>query len=87
MNEQEQISINLNDFVKVKLNEAGFKRLTEDYNSLMPSSVCRVSIWHFQKQVDADGYSMFQIHEFMRIFSPDLHLVDMNVLIVRRKEL
>ncbi|WP_025185110.1 hypothetical protein [Leptospira interrogans] len=84
MNEQEQISINLNDFIKVKLNEAGFKRLSEDYNSLIPHSV---STWHFQKQVDADGYSMFQIHEFMRIFSPDLHLVDMNVLIVRRKEL
>lgn len=81
-----QIKINLNDLVKAKLNEHGFKRLTEDYNFDIAYKPARVSLWHFKKQVDKDGYSTFKIHEFIRIFNPDLHLIEMNVVIVRRND-
>ncbi|MDI7225541.1 hypothetical protein [Leptospira santarosai] len=87
MNEQEHISINLNDFIKVKLNDAGFKRLTEDYNLDISYRPAKVSVWHFKKQVDENGYSTFRIHDFMRIFSPEFHLTEMNVEIVRRNEM
>ena len=58
------IEINLNEYVYVKLTEAGVAKLKADHEALgVP--------WAFKMPtVDDDGYTRFQLHELMHTFGP-----------------
>lgn len=69
---KKEIKFNVNNNIKVKLTTLGFQRLADEHNEL----IGRVPKWEFRNalyytdQVDKDGYSEFQMWEFMRIFGP-----------------
>jgi hypothetical protein len=70
------LSFNINDIIKVKLNDEGFRILYSYYHkndekfpalkSLMPSMV------QLQKNVDKNGYISFQLHKFLDVFGGKL---------------
>ncbi len=78
------VKTNLNLYIKVKLNDYG-KKIHDDY--------WRDADVPYELEVDEEGYSSFQIHEFMHIFGPQATLAAKpvletnNVLIERRNTL
>ena len=71
------MKINLNDEIKVKLTEHGkhiinsyytdaFKEVNEKYNAHLQVP--------FEIEMDEEGYSEFQLHEFMHIFGPYVYV-------------
>ena len=63
-------TINLNDYVFVKLKEKGYQRLV-DYDKKYG---CSHDIDYFKERADADGYTRFQLWNFMQIFGKDMYL-------------
>lgn len=62
----EYVETNLNDYVKVKLNEHGreiHRKFWEPY--------CGKNLPYKYPEVDSEGYSKFQIHEFMLTFGSE----------------
>ena len=80
------VKTNLNSHIKVKLNERG-KKIYHDYWK----DVCGEANISYKLDVDEEGYSSFQIHEFMNIFGEYAHLgaepflKTMDVIIERSK--
>ena len=61
-----QVKINLNDSIKVKLNEAGHKELERQHKELKK---IYPSIKEFKRwEPDEDGYHSIQLHELMNRF-------------------
>lgn len=82
------IKVNLNDHVLVKLKDEGYQYLADDHNRL----VGELAYWpersaeYFKNQEDENGYTKFQLHEFMRLFGDTMTLgpeprFDLNILI------
>ena len=59
-------ALNINDYVWVKLKEAGYKHWMEKYNRFLPFEQ-RQSMSFF-KDAEKDGYVKFQLWDFMEIF-------------------
>jgi hypothetical protein len=74
-----QFQFNLNDCIKFKPTEVGM-RIYWDYWSL--SSFIREGR---NLEVDSDGWAELQLHEFMRIFGPNItnDVVETNVLFIK----
>lgn len=81
------VKTNLNLYIKVKLNNDG-KKIHYDYWK----DICKEADVPYKLAIDEEGYSLFQIHEFMNIFGEYAHmggrpfLETNNVLIERSKE-
>ena len=84
-----QISVNLNHYVKVKLNDVGIKELERQHNEL---AMKLPNLGKFQKpKADSEGYSKFQLHELMRKFGHMMKVgfdtpFDMNIVFGEYKE-
>ena len=63
------VKTNLNYHIKVKLNDYG-KQIHHDYWK----DICRDANVSYKLEVDEEGYSSFQIHDFMHIFGPQATL-------------
>ena len=66
---KEYVKTNLNYHIKVKLNDYG-KQIHYDYWK----DICRDANVQYKLEVDDEGYSSFQIHEFMNLFGEYAHL-------------
>ena len=61
-----EISVNVNHYVKVKLNDIGIKELQRQHNEL---AIKLPKLGKFEKpKTDIEGYSKFQLHDLMRKF-------------------
>src|SRR5690349_6788699 len=80
-----EIPFNLNNYVKVKLTESGFKhwewhhhQIFRDMEEIIGKGSSKAiedfrrPPSYFREQEDADGYVKFQASEFMRIFASTL---------------
>lgn len=78
---------NLNHYIKVKLNDYG-KKIHHDYWK----EICKDAGVPYELKVDEDGYSSFQIYEFMNIFGEHAYLgckeflETLDVLVERSKK-
>lgn len=66
----QEIPFNINNSIKVKLNDKGYKILLDRYNDLakrVPSMDAR-TISYYKESADEDGYTVFQMWNFMSIF-------------------
>ena len=80
------VKTNLNLYIKVKLNDYG-KKIHRDYWK----DVCRDTNIPYDLEIDEEGYSTFQMHDFIHTFGEDIYLgakpvlETNNVLIERSK--
>lgn len=69
-NEPEKyVKTNLNLYVKVKLNDYG-KEIHYNYYK----DICKAVDVPYKLEIDEEGYSSFQIHDFMNIFGEHSHM-------------
>jgi hypothetical protein len=61
---------NLNCWIRVKLNDAGYKHQAESYNNLMARFGETKTAEDFKAKADAEGYSKFQAWCFIQEFGP-----------------
>ena len=84
-----EISVNVNHYVKVKLNDVGIKELERQHNEL---AMKLPKLGKFKKpKTDSEGYSKFQFHELMRKFGHMMKLgyeppFDMDIVFGEYKE-
>lgn len=83
---EKYVKTNLNLYIKVKLNEYG-KQIHHDYWK----DICRDANVQYKLEVDDEGYSSFQIHEFMNLFGEYAHLgakpfLETNDVLIERSE-
>ena len=82
---KEYIAVNLNDYIKVKLNDKGKDLYDGRHDHFTKALLEKLDIKKLE--VDEEGYSRFQLHEFMEIFGgqfishTNIPVLDMNVLI------
>lgn len=67
---EKYVKTNINFHIKVKLNDFG-KKIHYDYWK----DICKDTDIPYKLEIDEEGYSSFQIHEFMHIFGPKATLV------------
>ena len=66
---------NLNDCIKVKLTEKG----KEIYrNRFDEDNIKKLGIEYCEPKIDKDGYTEFQMWDFMRIFGKHFHILGNN---------
>ena len=83
---EKYVKTNLNLYIKVKLNDYG-KQIHHDYWK----DICRDANVQYKLEVDDEGYSSFQIHEFMNLFGEYAHLgakpfLETNDVLIERSE-
>lgn len=61
---------NLNCWIRVKLNDAGYQRLAESHNEVMARYGKTKTAEQFKAAADAEGYSKFQAWCFIEEFGP-----------------
>lgn len=66
---EKYVKTNLNLYIKVKLNDYG-KKIYYDYWK----DICNQCGTVYKLETDEEGYSTFQIHEFMQIFGEYAHI-------------
>ena len=77
--EPERIRINLNDFINVKLTELGKEIYYHQYdatNAFIGRVVCKPGY----PKVDKDGYTEFQLWEFMKLYGEHMGMIMPNVI-------
>lgn len=64
------LPININDSVKIKLNEAGYKHMVKYHKAiaLFENTKDRYNIEYFKAKANKEGYTEFQLWDFMQIF-------------------
>ena len=86
-NETEKfVKTNLNLYVKVKLNDYG-KKIHYDYWK----DICRDTHIPYKLEIDEEGYSSFQIYDFMNIFGEHAYMgakpfLGTNDILIERSE-
>jgi hypothetical protein len=68
--------VNINEYVKVKLTDKGIKILRDQYEELnqMIQTNGGKDLGDFRLNVDEEGYTKMQMHEFMTTFAPHMHM-------------
>lgn len=63
-------SFNVNENIRVRLTDLGYKRLSERsaYIASNVPNLKKLEVAHFKKQADKDGYTTFQMWDFMHAF-------------------
>ena len=86
---KEYLSINLNDFVKVKFTDLGYNVLMNDYNGFVSrfKKYTLKTLDDYKREADENGYTSIQFWVFIRRFghltgmdNHDLYY-DLNILI------
>jgi hypothetical protein len=86
-NETEKfVKTNLNYYIKVKLNDYG-KKIHYDYWK----DICRDTKATYKLEIDEEGYSSFQIYDFMNIFGEHAYLgckafLETNDILIERSK-
>ena len=83
------VEVNLNHHIRVKLNDKGKSLYNNRYSDkFSPSLLAQLNIKPLV--IDHEGYSQFQLHEFMEIFgnhfgpsAQDIPIESMNVMVQR----
>lgn len=80
------VKTNLNLYIKVKLNDYG-KKIHYDYWK----DICKQCNTHYKLDVDEEGYSTFQIQEFMNMFGEHAYMgakpfLETNNILIERSE-
>jgi hypothetical protein len=71
-NVEQWVKINVNDNIRVKLLDEGYQILADDHNQFLG----RIPNWesrdaaYYKSKADKDGYTTFQMWEFMQKFGP-----------------
>lgn len=80
--------VNINEYVKVKLRESGINILRDHFEELNEMVLANggKSLGVFQLNVDEEGYTKMQMHEFMTTFAPHMHMgfdlpFDANIIV------
>ena len=70
-----KVYLNLNENIKVKINDRGYDYLAKRYSEIMGSCIYPGSHSKYYKdRADAEGYTKMQIHEFMSSFGEVTHI-------------
>lgn len=64
--------IDLNNFIYVKLTDAGFNHWFRKYNEIMPPKFRQLPSW-FREKADKEGHVKFQLWEFMNFFGDQMY--------------
>lgn len=90
-NKEDYLKFNINHYVLVKLNDLGYQTLVDEHNSYLDTipNWKEKSIDDFKKEADEDGYTKFQLWDFMSKFGSDIGMgmeqrFETNVLIHER---
>lgn len=67
------VRFNVNNWVKVKLNDKGIRELERQHEEL--SAMLKRPLGGFSIEQDTDGYSKFQLHSLMNSFG---HLMELG---------
>ena len=67
------MKININEYVKVKLTEDGFRILRQQHKDFW-EAVGKPDHQHIEPNVDVEGYSKFQLHVLMNQFGSHMRL-------------
>lgn len=62
------MKFNINHTIKVKLLEKGYKHLCNEHNKYILDTNNKKTIDDFEKEVDEDGFTTFQMWDFMNKF-------------------
>ena len=71
--------INLNDFIKVKLNDRGKDIFYHRFDEII-EQFPRIGLEPHMPKVDENGYTMFQIWEFMELYGVHIGMAKPSVL-------
>ena len=73
-NKENYLKFNINRYVLVKLKESGYQVLADEHNSYLDTipNWKEKSIDDFKKDADGDGYTKFQMWDFMSKFGGDI---------------
>ena len=66
------MNLNINENIKAKLNDTGIQILKSRHSQLVKSTSYDQPFT--LPSTDQDGYSIFQLWNFMQIFGPHIHL-------------
>lgn len=88
----EEVKININDKIKVRLSAYGvdlFSKRYFDINRLSDDLYGRRLVVNTMPEIDSDGYTQFQLHDFMALYGQ--HMVmggkavlnDMNIIVCK----
>ena len=88
----EEVKININDKIKVRLSAYGvdlFSKRYLDINRLYDDLYGKRLLVNTMPEIDSDGYTQFQLHEFMTLYGQ--HMVmggksvlnDMNIIVCK----
>ncbi len=67
------VAINLNEHIKVKLTDYGKEIYYHQYDCINNYHEREIITPHFPKE-DSEGYSVFQLWDFMRLYGEYMHL-------------
>lgn len=62
------LHFNLNDEVFVKLTQKGIEKYVDKHNSIVPSSINKLTYSEFENRKDNHGYHEFQMWDFIDVF-------------------
>ena len=65
-----KLFLNLNENIKVKINDQGYQYLADQHNALMLTvrNDGTHTAQYYKDQADKDGYTKMQMHNFMALF-------------------
>jgi len=82
-----EIKFNINHYVKAKITEYGYSVWVDNYNKYSSKPLNTESIIKLRNRADKDGYTSFQMHDFMNLFGEKTSMgskmcFDTNIIIV-----
>jgi hypothetical protein len=82
-----EINFNVNHYIKAKITEYGYSVWVDSYNKYSSEPLNTESILKLRNKADKDGYTTFQMHEFMNLFGEKTatfykRCFDANIIII-----
>jgi len=92
MKKEDYLRFNLNDHVKVKLNDAGVKLWRQEYEKYLSEEFKKDNYFerYYKQRTDDEGYTEFALWDFMNIFGPHFSMgfnqpTDVNIYLPKLK--
>tara|TARA_R110000796_G_scaffold242285_1_gene364314 strand:+ start:336 stop:599 length:264 start_codon:yes stop_codon:yes gene_type:complete len=84
---EKEIKFNINHYVKAKITEHGYSVWADSYNKYSTKPLNTESIIKLRNRADKDGYTSFQMHNFMNVFGENTGMgskmcFDTNIIIM-----
>jgi hypothetical protein len=82
-----EIKFNVNHYIKAKITEYGYSVWVDNYNKYSSKPLNTESIIKLRNRADKDGYTSFQMHDFMSLFGEKTSMggkmcFDTNIIII-----